>query len=436
METNYTVFNRESTKEFSSDDYIEEAVDFLKNPDSFRSFDEGLKQIILQKGFAGDKNNSTELADYLIAKLREIGASIEAATVYSWFAQNSKKGGKSRPKIEAGSRSKIYEICFALHLSYKETVWFFEHVYYDRPFNCHTINEAVFLYAFLHNMDYKAALSLIHEIDFLPSKPTDSAPVANYTQFVQDQIRAFQSIDELKKFLIEQKDNFNSWNQSALSTLRLLVGQLICSAEAKNDIAALKRTLARKANSSSKDFSMAASEHPDWGLLIREIIHDAQVQTYETAAAYILDAIKDKNIRKNTFLLERLLSTSAGLRKNPEIPYVVRNNFPSKKTLSDVLSEEKVSTSKSYDSIRKVIILLDFYRFWVNAKLEKNPLGLTQEELAETYRDEADERLYDCGYSELYDGNPYDWIFLCSAQSDDPLEYFRSFVAEILPDEF
>ena len=74
------------------------------------------------------------------SKLKDIGSTISRATVMSWFT------GNHRPKVEAGSRPKIYELCFAMQLTYEETVWFFQHVYYDRAFNCHNIREAVYYY--------------------------------------------------------------------------------------------------------------------------------------------------------------------------------------------------------------------------------------------------------------------------------------------------
>ena len=79
--------------------------------------------------------------------------------------------------------------------------------------------------------------------------------------------------------------------------------------------------------------------------------------------------------------------------------------------MSDILSEEKSSVSTSYDSIRKMIVLLDFYRFWLNVKLSVGYTELTKSELTETYIDEA---------------NPYDWLFLCAAYSEKPIEYFRA----------
>ena len=99
--------------------------------------------------------------------------------------------------------------------------------------------------------------------------------------------------------------------------------------------------------------------------------------------------------------------------------------------ISDLLSEEKISTSKSYDGIRKMIILLDFYRFWLSVKLKIGYTDIPKEELTEIYRDEANHCLYECGYEELYPGNPYDWIFLSSAYSEAPLVYLRSYITEL-----
>ena len=46
--------------------------------------------------------------------------------------------------------------------------------------------------------------------------------------------------------------------------------------------------------------------------------------------------------------------------------------------------------------------------------------------------DEANALLHKCGYEDLFEGNPYDWVFICSAKNDEPLEFFRSCVNELL----
>lgn len=166
---------------------------------------------------------------------------------------------------------------------------------------------------------------------------------------------------------------------------------------------------------------------------MKEIFFDAQNDSVSASPAdFIMDAINHRNVRKNTFILERLLCTSSGMPKNADIPYIVKNNFPSKKVMSDILDESKISVSQSYDSIRKVIILLDFYIFWVCVKIGITDVSnLDNDDLYSLYCDEANEQLHQCGYEDLYAGNPYDWIFLCASKSNDPLEYFRACVEEL-----
>lgn len=429
MKQNYTLFNQESISNYPSYDDIEDALEFLKNPGSFRTFDLGLIELLRRKGYSGNLNNRMEMADYLISKLQNIHSTIEDKTVYSWFY------GEHRPKTEAGYRRQIYEICFALHLDYKETVWFFQHVYYDRAFNFHTIEEAVFYYAFLNKGTYAEALSMIREVEDASSDyPTDTVFSADYTRFVQNRIVDFRSAEELKEFLIANRNRFDAWNISALNTLNGLIHELIASEEAKQEIDTLKRTISRKKDGNTS-IHLTPDAYNHCGLLMKEILYDAD-KDRESAAQYFLEAINGKNILKNTFILDRLLSTTSGMsRAAIDVPYIVRNNFPSKKIMSDVLSESKITRSKSYDSIRKMIVLLDFYSFWVRIKIGQTDISeYSKEDLTEIYLDEANSRLYQCGYEELYPGNPYDWIFLCSAQSEEPLDFFRSCICDLLPD--
>ncbi len=432
----FTIYNQKDINDYCYIDYLDEAVDYLTNPDSFRSFDKGLTELLIKKGYSGDTNNIKELSEYLIARLRKINSSIGIATVTSWFS------GNHSPKVEAGSRNKIYEICFALELSYEETVWFFHHVYYDRAFNCHTITEAVYYYCFLHNLTYTEAQQTIQEVENTPALATDLEETANYTQFVKNHIRELQSVAELKEFLIPNKHNFNSWNQSALRMLNKLVLELIGPPESKATIDKLKRNINEKRYKNAEKLIKDFANNQNCGLLIREFLCDSQNPSEniaESPADYIFEEIKGQNTQKNTFILRRILRTTETSQKNEkiQIPYIIRNNFPSRKIMSDVLSDNKISVSKSYDSIRKMIVLLDFYRFWVTVKLKNEDKNLSiDDSLSEIYLEETNACLYQCGYEELYAGNPYDWIFLCCARSENPLEYLRALIGELWEKKF
>jgi hypothetical protein len=497
MRQDYTEFNKQSTTEYPSIDDVEDAIDFLKAPASFRSFRTGLIKIFLDKYIENISDNSDsidinfinidsnnidltnidsnnivlsniapinidsinidstksesvrinsmepesvdsyaeeQMAKCLFNKLHKIGSSIEYNTVLSWFQ------GKHRPKVEAGYRQQIYEICFALNLTFDETKWFFGHVYYDRAFNCHTIEEAVFYYAFRNNVGYQEALEIIDTIyasnstiESISPSEISAYPTENYTLFVQEHISDMHSKEEIIDFLTANKDNFNEWNKTAFANLNNLVKTLIVSDAAKKEIHNLKRLLTRRINSNNIDNSEHIKiNHSDkCGLIMKEILYDAKKSS--SFDKYIYETINGKNVCSNTFILERLLSSSTGLPKSPDIPYIVRNNFPNKKVMSDILSEQKVSLSKSYDGIRKMIILLDFYSFWVNIKLGISDMSeYSASERFTTYIDEANALLHKCGYEDLFEGNPYDWVFICSAKNDEPLDFFRSCVNELL----
>lgn len=440
MEDNYTVHNQNSMIEYASIDAIEEAVDYLKNPESFRGFDQGLVELLKRKGYSGDLGNVAEMTEYLMAKLKNIGSSISKQTLGAWFS------GKSRPQIKSDSRIRMYEVCFSLGLTEQETVWFFQHVYYDRAFNCHTIDEAVFYYAFLHGIPYQKAKGIISEIEAAPIVAVDHNTEPNYTLFVKKRVSEFHTEEELKEFLIANKENFRTWNHSALETLHGLRRELLGDEDMKEGIAALKRQLTRqmgaKTGSGIQNLHLVGGEiYKKCGLLMKEIFYDAEYPDGEYGNARVvpvesvMELIDGRDIYSNNFLLVRLLTTFTGIRKEVKIPYIVSHSFPTKDVISDIFPENEnkssMPTSKAYDGIRKMIILLDFYRFWLCVKLKIGYTDLSAEELVRTYCEEADSCLCDCGYEGLYQGNPYDWIFLSSAHSEAPLVYLRSYIAEL-----
>lgn len=424
MTISYTKFNSDSIYHFSNEDDTDDAIEFLKDPTNFRAFHQGLSEIMLQKSYVAKSATPNEMAQVLSAKLTEIGSSLSLSTVNSWFT------GEHRPKVEAGYRKQIYEICYALKLDLEETLWFFHHVYYDRAFNCHTIDESVFYYCFKNHISYKAALDIIAKIKDSPIVSSSSETSPNYTSFVQQRIEEIDSIDELISFLSFNRENFSSWNESAYNKLDDLVSKLLPTENGKNEIAAIKRKMKRKNSSFGLIPKLKAQE--EWGLVMKEFFHGYFDVEY-------LDILEGKNIQSKNFLLEQILGMRLTTEKKKDrfidrasIPDIVKNNFPSRKTMSDVLSKEKVTQSKSYDSIRKLIILLEFYRYWCEIKLTTKEDNYIDISLRDVFIEELNHTLYLCGHAKMYAGNPYDWIFMCSAQAEDPLSYFRQCITYLL----
>lgn len=101
------------------------------------------------------------------------------------------------------------------------------------------------------------------------------------------------------------------------------------------------------------------------------------------------------------------------------------------------MNRSQSETSTSYDSIRKCLIFLKFYHFWTTLELmtgsgsaNENP-HTEDADYFEDFCDEMAQLLEECGYEELYERNPYDWLFLWASASENPLESFRSVIGEI-----
>lgn len=96
----------------------------------------------------------------------------------------------------------------------------------------------------------------------------------------------------------------------------------------------------------------------------------------------------------------------------------IKTRFPEAATFG-----EKDLTSEEY---RKTIILLFSYGFWYQIQREEIDGGI------DDYTDELNNIRFDCNYSGLYYGNPFDWLFMFCAQSEQPLDTFRELLAEVL----
>lgn len=123
-------------------------------------------------------------------------------------------------------------------------------------------------------------------------------------------------------------------------------------------------------------------------------------------------------------MLKIMLGVEESISSETILPRVVTCNFPSKKTFSDFFKNPTANTS--YDSIRKMLILLQFWHFWCRTELSGND-DIPNEDLYSAFCDETNDVLYHCGYSTLYVGNPYDFIYMYAARTEFPTEKLREF---------
>lgn len=436
MDNNYTRIIEQSISDFYDyDDYdigdSDGASEFVLGASNFRPFNEGLIELLKRIGYTADLNDLNQTAEYLISQLKAIHSTIERETIFSWLL------GSHRPKVEPGSRNRMYELCFALNLSAKQVIWFFEHVYYDRSFNWHTITEAVYYYCFLHQLPYDTAKQIIENVNSAPSIAITNSPEL-HTQFIRKQLDNIKSTDELTTYLINNKDSFSCWNNTALEDINHWYYELIGPDETKPIVDNFKKTLSKllSSDASDKEIKNACntikSDISRCGLIVRNLYQDCITTNYKEDMEDIAEILSGKNTFKMAFVVNYLLTTPKGLCRNNDVPYIVKNNFPSKKVFSDVLDEAKSHSSQSYDAVRKTYILLKFFVFWYRIKLDlPGTEAYEASELPKIFREEIDSDLNNSGYPPLFAGNPYDWIFLCSAYSNRPIEFFSEVIGII-----
>lgn len=404
MSETFTNYYENGISQINSNDfdYIE-ALNFLNNPNNFRPFSEGLIELLERNVSSITFHNNGDRTDYLYKKLLSINSTITKSTIAGWFS------GKRRPKLVSNSRLLMYEVCFALELPISEVFWFFHHVYFDRSFNCHMIDEAVYYYCFLHHLTYHDAKSFLAKIMETPEKESMDSELI-YTQAIRKRIDSFSSSEELISFLSDNKSSFNKWNVSAKDKIADLLSH-ICGKEGD------KRII----KESQKNGFISSYVIRNCGLIIQEC--------YSYYGDEFTEYISGKNITSINFMLDMILNTSFGIQKTAEIPEIVKSNFPSKKVFSDILN--KSDTLTSYDSIKKILIFLKFYEFWCQAKLYDSYSEYKPEELYEIFIDETNELLFSCGYENLYAGNPYDWLFMRSAKASEPLNFLRDSIGSL-----
>jgi len=114
------------------------------------------------------------------------------------------------------------------------------------------------------------------------------------------------------------------------------------------------------------------------------------------------------------------------LRDNALLHPQAEDSFPDRDGLEKILNGAHVSNER----VRKLLILLVFYRYWAELAIARGDYGSRSDD-GERCAATMDSYLTDAGHDTLYAGNPYDWIFLYAMTSEYPLPVLRDFMGEM-----
>lgn len=280
-----------------------------------------------------------------------------------------------RPKKGDTSRQSMFALAFALRLSTDETTALFHKVYLDRAFDFREPTDIVSFYCLSNNRTWCDVQALLQQ-----AKCADVDDKTVYTQVLKDQISVLNEDQELIAFLQRHQNNLTKRNITAKQRLESLLSKANLFAQ--------------------KELETTAAE----------------------------EQFKGSDRSSNSFTYEMIIGVSpsgekgtVSLFKHAALPKEIRNRFPEAASFT--------KKNPTYEELRKMIILLNSYIFWYQVQQQHCQFDL------EDYIAEMNAVMTECGFSELYMGNPYDWMFMYCTLNENPLDTFRGLMIEVLDQE-
>lgn len=350
-------------------------LDFLNDEDEFRTFGDGLITLISKKYPDADL---TDVPKFLAAMCKENNMDINVIasrnTLKNWFE------GDKRPKKGEADREHMFALSFALNFTTEETAELFHKVYLDRAFDFRNEKELVYYFCISNNKSWFDAQAIIGSIEHLEG--SDDKTV--YTSVIKKDVDTFTDEAQLLTYVKNHRHNLEQSNKTAKEHLARLLAE-------------------------AKDFAISEAELPQ-----NQEIYSGKWKKEDTVS--------------NNFLYEVITEISPSsakgtttVFKNARLPKEIKNRFPEATSFA-----EKEPT---YESIRKMIILLFSYAFWYQVQWKNVQIDI------DDYTEQLNALLNECGISLLYYGNPFDWFFLYCTVSERPLDTFRDMIELILDNE-
>lgn len=381
---------------FDGEDYLEE---LKKVTERFRTFDKALDSFIANHGYKGDLENADEKVLFLTDKLKEAGIPIPR-NMKKWYSGN-----------KTIKRKTAFQLCFAFGLQVEEVNDFLRRICLTRGIDCHVVDEAVYLFAFKNGLHYAEAMEILKKVESIkPCKMAKEDII--YTDLIAEAIDDIETVEALVLYLNDNVDKFGYNNATAYDMIQSIWKDI----SKEEGIALREKKLLYEAF--DKDVDDEASE--DYSNIKRkerkridDSIWEIYLQILGLSGSYADALYKDRSIKTI-------------LKDNELLHPMAEDCFPDRDGLNKILNGEHVS----YERVRKILILLVFYKFWANRALDQCHYKAGYED-ADRCISMINDYLTDAGYPILYLGNPYDFMILVSVNTDQPLMIFRDYTHEM-----
>lgn len=398
----YTELLEDKARDIYPEDDIDYSGALMEVVRMFRHFDEALDIFLIKHGFSGNLSDIDEKVSYIRTKF--IQAQIAPPrNIKKWYTEHK------RIQKETAIR-----ICFAFGLTVEESETFMRRICLLRGFDCHNVEEVICYYALSNRLGYSEAQRLMEKIPRVNVGRIDFGQEILYTSAIVEEIKHFQSGEELTEYINANIRQFGYNNATAYRYIRDMWKEI----SAEGGLAQEER---RKLYSEFSDGGEAIREN-EAGSGTREqgrgkrsgnSLWDIYLQILGLAGSRIAILDTDRSLKPI-------------LKDNELLHAWAEDSFPSRVGLEKILNGEHASEHM----VHKTILLLVFYRFWVKAALKNQSY---QAKNGDTCRCicEINKYLIDAGYPELYPGNPFDWLILHAVENEFPLLVFREFMREL-----
>lgn len=367
---------------FANDyDFIEKIIEVGK---SFRPFSEAMDAFICEHGYDKDIND-TEAKVHFIEEAFKAANIKPTRGISRWYEE-----GKDIKKKTG------YQICFAFGLNKDDTEDFFRRIFAkERGFDCHDLDEAVYYYCLKNGLSYDEAQKIQEQVQKTPKCEKKDKEIV-YTSSIISDLDNIASKEELISYLNENNELFSENNITAYEIIQKLWKKIA----GNNGLLWKERdSLDSIQDDIPIDYKAKISIHSELSF------HEAYIAILQLDETQVSQLNSPKSIKP---ILENMHQN-------------LRDCFPNEQSIEKIVRNVHPMDD---EAIRKWIILLSFYKYWVKIAIERGNYKAEQED-RERCIFTINSYLMNAGYSELYEGNPYDWIYFYATGDKYPLETFR-----------
>lgn len=370
------------------DNFIEELLDVAQ---LFRPFSEGLDEFISTHGYNGDIAETKGKVAFIRDAFVRSGMT-PPRELEKWYTRN-----------QSVRRDTIFQLCFAFGLDGSDTDEFFRKVYTkERSFDCHRVQEAVYYFCLNHGLSFAEAQDVIAQLPVPPKQP-QSSPTAIYTASIIAELNRMDTREELFQYLTDNISQFSRNNVTAYAT-----------------IDRLWREIAGKDGLLEREYRrfFVAGDDTATGKQSKPYFDDEGFRAWDAyLAIFQLDKKQVSKLKPERTIRPVIEQLHAD----------AQDSFPDRQGIEAILAGKPAS----YERIRKLLILLEFYVFWARKRLETGSCDADEQDGAR-FIATVNQYMIEAGYPELYVGNPYDWIFFYVSHDREPLITFREIWQSLL----